>query len=199
MGNPLVTNIMKSNAAIWYAPEAEELPDTNTAAGSLWGGNWARVGYTKVPLTWAIEREDFDLVVEEELLAVDRVALNYNMMFETQLAELTADYFSLLMGGAVTTTAAGPAQVGYERLETGQDFLLTKYVIGFEGVRLVSGSELPFRVYMRRGTFTVNGSLEFSKRNTEYPGIPLQAKMLAASDPANAPLVIERVTALATS
>ena len=37
MGQPTVTNILKSNATAYYAPLGEALPSINLTAGAAWG------------------------------------------------------------------------------------------------------------------------------------------------------------------
>ena len=51
MATPVVANILKTGAVLWNVPTGETVPDeTSVAVGAAWGGNWARVGYTKEPL-----------------------------------------------------------------------------------------------------------------------------------------------------
>ncbi len=201
MSDPVVSNIFKSGAILWYAPAGEALPDeTTVGAGDAWGGNWARLGFTSMPLSCLYEFDEADIEVEEYLAAVDRYKQAEKGTLETKLAELTADYLALVGGGTVTTVAAGAGQVGYEELDIGGVIILTKYIVGFEGIRYdASDNGLPVRVFARRCTMKINGALEFSKRDENYPGIPVQIKALADTDNNGRLFTWQRVTAPATS
>lgn len=202
MSDPVVSNIFKSGAGMWYAPEGEALPDeTSVGAGDAWGGNWARFGFTSMPLSCLYEFDESDIEVEEHLAPVDRVKIGQRATLETKLAEVIADYMALVAGGTVTTVAAGAGQAGYEELDIGEDdeIILTKYTVGFEGIRYdSSGNMLPVRVFIYRCTMRLNGAMEFSKRSDDYPGIPIQIKALADTDNSGRLLKFQRVTAPAT-
>lgn len=199
MGTPTVTNILKSNAVLWYAPVGETLPDeTSIDFNEAWGGNWARVGYTKEPLAMGIEDERAKFNVEEELTPVDERRTMFQPSFETVLAEVTGGYLSLMVGGTVATTAAGAGQKGYEELDFGEEAVITKYAWGFEGLYLdSSGNELPLRVFIINGTAKLNGNLEWSQRNDEYVGMPIRIEALANAG--DSPVKFQRVTAPASS
>lgn len=201
MGQPHVENILKSGAVLWRAPLGEPLPDATTVtAGDGWGGNWERVGYTKTPLVSAYEATDFDIEVEEHLAPIDRRKVSHQARFETTLAEVTGDYLQTSAGGSLTTTAAGPAQAGNEALAVADETLITKYVWGFEGVRHNEDADaLPIRMFFTRATSRLSGTLEFSKKSTDYTGIPLQIKALADPDLNGQLFSWYRVTALPSS
>jgi hypothetical protein len=199
MANPVATNIIKSKAVLWYAPYGEVLPDeTTVAAGAAWGGNWARVGYTKKPTVLVLEEEQYDIEVQELLNSIDRVAIKQTARFETELAEFTPGYVALLIGGTVATTAAGSGQAGYEDLSVASRFLLPKYVFGLEGTRYNSANvELVWRVFFTRSTLKVGGNIEFSQKSTDYAGIPITINSLD-NDTGAAWFRFQRVTAVAT-
>jgi len=148
MADPVVTNILKSGAIAWIAPTGEAFPDeTTVAAGAVWGGQWARLGFTKEPLKLAYEDEEHEIEVEEFLGAVGRKKIGEKAMIETVLSELMADYLKYGMDGAVTTTAAGASQKAFSELLVGNDSEKTVYTIGFEGVRYnASAVALPQRM-----------------------------------------------------
>ncbi len=202
MANPVAANIIKSGAQVWYAPTGETLPDeTSVAFGAAWGGNWARVGYTKAPLTFTYEDERTDITVEEVLAPVLQRRISENAMFETTLAELTATYLKLAAGGqgTVSTTAAGAGQKGYEELTFGDEVIIEEKRWGFEGMYVTAaGVEQPIRVFVYKGVALLNGDLEFSKKTDDYVGIPLQVKALADTDNSNRLWTFQRVTAPAT-
>ncbi len=202
MSNPVVTNIIKSGATCWYAPVGETLPDeTSVAFGAAWGGNWARVGYTKEPLAFTYEDERVDITVEEVLAPVLQRRISEGVAFETVLAELTADYLKLAAGGqgTVSTTAAGAGQKGYEQITFGDEVIIEQKCWGFEGMYVTSaGVEQPIRIFVYKGVAMLNGALEFSKKSDDYIGVPLQVKALADTDNSNRLWTFQRVTAPAT-
>lgn len=181
MGDPVVTNILKSGAIAWIAPVATAFPDETTVnAGASWGGSWTRLGFTKEPLKLAYEDEEHDIEVEEFLAAVGRKKIGEKATLETVLSELIADYLKYGIDGAVTTTAAGAAQKAFSELLAGNDSEKSEYALGFEAVRYSSaGVALPQRIGFYRCTLRLNGELEFSKRSDDHTGVPLQAKALA--------------------
>lgn len=181
MADPVVTNILKSNAVAWIAPVGTAFPDeTTVAAGASWGGSWARWGFTKEPLTLAYESEEHNVQVEEFLGDIDRYKISESAMMETVLSELIADYLTYGMDGAVTVTAAGASQKGYSELLVGNDAIKPEYAIGFESIRYnASGVALPQRIGFYRCTLKLNGELTFSKKNDDHTGVPLQAIALA--------------------
>lgn len=197
MGDPVVGNIFKSGAIVWIAPAGEALPVADTiAAGAAWGGNWSRVGFTKAPVAVKYEDEEHDVDVEEFLSSVDRYKISEKIMVETVLAELTADYLKLGIGGTVTTVAATTELVGKDILEAGNDAIKPKYVVGFEGTYVnAAGVSLPVRFFVHRATVKLNGELTFSKKNGDYTGVPLQVSGLANTASNGRLFKFERVTA----
>lgn len=183
MANPSVTNVLKTGAALWYAPTGESKPDeTSVAYGGSWGGNWARVGYTKEPLTLAYESEEVDVEVEEVLAPIKRFRISESLTVETVLAELTAAYLQLAASNqdTVSETEQGASQDAYEETGLGGEVVLTEKAWGFEGLFIDSdGNEQPVRIFVHKGTAMINGELEFSQKTDDYPGIPIQIKALA--------------------
>lgn len=201
MADPVVSNIFKSGAVCWMAPVGETLPSGDSIAhGVAWGGNWARIGFTKAPVAVKYESEEYEIEVEEFLAPVDRSKISEKIMVETVLAELTGDYLKLGVGGTVTTVAATSLLTGKEVLAAGNDARLTKYVFGFEGTWINANNvELPVRFFIHRATFKLNGELTFSKRNGEYTGIPLQISGLANTADSGRLFKLERITAPKTA
>lgn len=206
MANPVVANIVKSGAVLWYAPFGETKPDeTSVAYGAAWGGNWARVGYTKDPLVIVYEDERHRAEVEEELTAVREWRISESVRFETVLAELTAAYLELARGGdpaEVVSTSAGAGQNAYEELKFGGDAVPNEYAYGFEGTYLnSSGVTFAIRVFIHKGVAKLNGEMTFSKRDDDYTGVPIQINALVdTTQSAGQKLVqFQRVTAAATS
>lgn len=205
MSNPSVTNVIHTGAILWYAPTGEAKPDETTVDfGDAWGGNWARVGYTKAPLTFAYESEEADINTEEELAPIKRFRTSENLTIETTLAELTAAYLQLAAANqdTVTETAAGASQDGYEETGLGGDAVMTEKAFGFECRFIESdGTEQPIRLFVHKATAMINGALEFSQKSDDYPGVPIQIKALTdTTQSAGQKLALfQRVTAEKTS
>jgi hypothetical protein len=182
MSNPDVNNVEHSGATLWVAPAGEAIPDeTSVAYGAAWGGNWVKVGYTKAPWTQAYSSEEAEIEVEEELGAVVRRRIKEELVWETVLAEITAEYVRLAGSeqDAVTTTVAGAAQKAYEYTSLGGDAVMAVKKWGVEMLHLTSGGdEEPIRIFMHRGTAKFNGNLEFSAKSSEAAGIPIQIRAL---------------------
>lgn len=205
MSDPVVENVLKTGAVLWYAPVGEAKPDeTSVAFGAAWGGNWTRVGFTKAPLVMAYTSEEHDVEVEEELAPIDRKRIKENLALETVLAELTAAYLQLAAANqdSVSTTAAGASQKGYEETGLGGEVTLQKYAWGFEGEFVNdNGDSEPVRMFIHKATAVLNGNLEFSQKSTDNVGIPIQIKALADTDQSVGQklALFQRVTEEATS
>lgn len=202
MGAPSAGNILKSGAAMWYAPVGEARPDeTSVAAGAAWGGNWARVGFTKAPLAFKFSQDIWLGQTEEMLGPVAARKIGQSLEMETMLSELTGEYLNLVTGGnsTLTTTAAGAGQVGFEQMPLANDSGIDVLAIGFEGSLWDANNvELPFRVFLDNAIFILNGDLEFSKRNDDYTGVPIRAIALTPTTAATM-FTWQRVTAPATA
>lgn len=174
-----VSDIILGPAKAYYAPVGETLPSENSVSyGAAWGGNWTAFGYTKTPLSFNYTSEEFDAFVEEALGSVKRIKIKEELTIETTLAELTGGNLYFAMGGTLTPTAAGGAQVGKEELTMGGSGVLAEHAFGFEGLYQTStGSQFPIRVFVYRGTVKLNGALEFGK--SDYPGVALQVKAMS--------------------
>lgn len=200
MANPVVANLLRGPAVVWYAPVGEAPPADSVAAGVAWGGNWARLGYTKADLEAEYEAEEQEFEVYEELTPVDRNKTAENLTLETTLAEVTSAYLALGTEGTASTTAPGAGQVGKDELVQGGEAELTKRAWGFEGIYVDSaGTKRPVRVFIWKATSKLNGKLTFGKAAS--PGITLQIKALADTSKAVGQKLfkMQRVTAAATS
>lgn len=196
-----VADILISPATLWYAPVGEALPDETTVEyGDAWGGNWLSVGYTLQPLSISYNQEVFELEVEQISTPVKRTITKETVNFETVLAEFTGTNLELIFGGTLTTTAAGASQRAFQELKSGGRVDLDEYAWGFEGLyKDASNNQFPVRVFIYRGSATLNGQLTFAKG--AGVGIPIQ--IAAQADTAKAVgeqlMVIHKVTAEATS
>jgi hypothetical protein len=175
----VVSDIIVTQASVWYAPVGEANPADTVAAEGDWGGNWVNLGWTATSLSMAVETGEVDIDIQQSLTPVNRVKSAENVMLETTLAEFYLDGIQLAMsGGTVTDTAAGAGQPGKEEFDLGGVATLDKYKWGFEGTYVdEDDTEFPIRVFIHKATVTVNGNLEFGK--AVQTGIPLQIKPLA--------------------
>lgn len=204
MGTPTASNILKTGATLYYAPVGEALPDETTVAlGAAWGGNWERVGYTEDGVTLGYSDTRHRVEVEESLIAVKEVRIAEEMVVETTLAETTAEYLVLLIGGgAVSTTAAGASQKAYEQVGLGNEGTPQEYSIGLEGTFVAAdGVEHPVRWFFDRVTLSLGGEMKYSRRSADHTTLPFRAAVLApvTAGFSGRPFIFQRVTAPASS
>lgn len=174
----VVSDIIISPAKVYYAPTGTAVPADSVAADTAWGGAWVYVGFTKTPLSMKYEYEKFEIEVEQSFAPVDRIKKSETLTLETVLAELNLTNLNLVVDGTVTATAAGAGQVGKEELDAGGVSTLTKRAWGFEGKYVdEDGATFPIRLFIWKGTASMNGDLEFGK--DDYAGISLQIEALA--------------------
>lgn len=178
MGDPVVANIMKSGAVLWFAPLGTAFPPiTTVGAGEAWPAPWERIGFIASPLTLTYDDTRLDIVPDDLLAPLEDWRTGETALLETELAEATAAYIRLFTGGTVTTTAPGVGTAGYEQLDIGGVARVTKYAVGFEGIRYDEDDEpLPQRCLLARASFKSNGKWEYSKRSDSYLKIPIQVK-----------------------
>lgn len=204
MSTPVVANIEHSGARLWVAPVGEANPDeTSVAYGGDWSGNWVRVGFTKAPWTEAYTSEEFDIEAEEHLAAIKRRRVREELVWETVLAEIAAEYRQLAASNqdAITEVGAGAGQDGYEETGFGDVSLLIEKKWGVEMLHVEAGGTLqPIRIFMHKGTAMTNGNLQFSRKTTEYPGIPIQIKALTLTTESEGQrlCLFQRITAQAS-
>lgn len=196
-----VTDILVTPASIWRAPVSEPLPDESTVAyGAAWGGNWANLGYTLEPVSLGYETETFKLMVEQLTAPVRAVRQEETVTIETVLAEITGANLALVLDGTTTPTSAGVNQVAYDRILAGGSVSLSEYAWGFEGFRLgANNARLPVRVFIYRGSATLNGQLTFAK--SAGVGIPIRIEAMPDTTRAAGQQIIEihNVTAAPTT
>ena len=172
-------DIIIGPARIFSAPIGTALPADSVAYGATWASpvGWEEIALTKTPLTMNRDLSTTDVMVEQSTLPVKRVATEEKVSFETTLAELTADLLKLAMGGTVTDTAAGAAQVGKEELVSGGSAILAERTWAVEGVyTTTAGVNFPIRLQIYRATAVLNGELSFGKEDSA--GIPLKIDAL---------------------
>ena len=183
MADPVVANLIKTGAALWYAPLGEALPDeTSIGFGDDWSGNWARVGFTNAPLKLLYEDERHEINVEEHLAKVKDFRISEKATMETVLAEMETDYIGLLVDQTTTATAGGASQKAFDALDVGGNVVVAQYAIGIEGFRFDTEAtpvQQPVRAFFPIGSFRPNGEIEFSKRADSYVNIPIKIEGFA--------------------
>jgi hypothetical protein len=198
-----VADILVSPVNLYQSAVATALPDETTVAfGAAWGAGWTSLGYTTAPLALKYDTSLFELEVEQVTSPIKGQKTKETMSFETTLAELTAANLKLAIGSTstITTTAAGASQHGFEEVNMGGEAILPEYQFGFEGYTLdASNRQLPIRIFIYRATFSLGGSLEFSKKSAA--GIPIKITAWADTSKTIGQQVfkLQRVTAWKTS
>lgn len=177
-----IKDILLTPATIWYAPVGETPPDPNAVGyGDEWGGNWVNLGYTTSPLAISVNRETYEVSVEQLAVPVKELVTGESATFETTLAEFTGDNMLLAFGGELTETVPGVDQVGMTELETGGETTLQVYAFGFEGLHQDDlNNKFPVRIFVYRANPVLNGQLQFAKN--KEAGIPLQIKAKPDTD-----------------
>lgn len=182
MSDPVVGNIEHSGAVLWVSAVGVAIPNkTSIDFGDAWGASWTRVGFTKAPWTEAYTSEEYDIEAEEHLGVLKRRRIREGLVWETVLAEITADYRQLAASNqdAVTPVVRDATHDASESTGFGDVPILVEKQWGVEMLHIESGgNQQPIRIIMWKGTAMTNGNLQFSKKTTEYPGIPIQIKGL---------------------
>lgn len=191
-----VSDLIVSPAKVYYAATGTTLPDESLAYGGSWPTGWTAVAETSAPLTINYNYDSLDYDIQESIAPVGRKKTKETLTAETVLAGITLTNLALMMGGTVTTTAAGAGQHGYEYLKGGDITTLAQKAWGFEG-QTEDGQ--PVRIVIYKATAIAGGRLEFGKATQS--GIPLQLSALAdMSKSAGERLYyVERVTAEPTA
>ncbi len=195
-----IADILLTGATVWHAPVGEALPADSTAYGAALGGNWVSVGYTTSPLTLSIDRELYEVMVEQLSTPVKRSVVKDSAVFESTLAEFTGENLALAFnGGTVTPTSAGAEQVAKTELEWGGSTSLDSYAWCFEGeYKDASNNSFPVRIFVYTGECVLNGQLSFAKN--KEAGIPIQITCQpdTTKDTGKQILKIQKVTGAAT-
>lgn len=204
-----VTDILLAGADLWYAPVGEALPDPSTIGpGDDWGGNWISLGVMSAPLTLIEETEVTDHLKNSALAVVKRSRKSQLFSFQSALDEINATHEALVRGydpaNVVTTTAAGPAQIGMDLFDPnsggGCGRNIAEWQLGAEGILCTPTDDLAFhRVFIEKGNFMPDGDLVFDGQGDgvvlpfvfKSLWVPAHAKGLAYK--------LQRMTAVATA
>jgi hypothetical protein len=185
------TDILLAPATIYRSATGVALPDeTAVAYGAAWGEGWTNLGYTLQPLSVNLEVQKLRVFVEQLTNAVKSKITEKTLMFESVLAEFTGDNVAMAFGGTNEDTPAAVGQVGFSEVNMGGETGQTTYQWGFEGfLQLDNGVQLPVRIFLYRGTCTMNGQLQFSK--AAAVGIPIQIESEADTSKATGSQLIK--------
>lgn len=194
--------VLVSEGNILYAPLATALPDETTVA---WGAydswtSWTHFGYTTEPISFNYSYEEFSVDVQQSTSPLKRRKTSETMEISTTLAQFNGDVLALVTGGTNTDTAAGASQKAFSRVTGGGDTNLPEYMFAVEGYRVDDvGTKQPVRIFLYKGTITVNGDIPFDKAGVT--GLPITITGLTDPDRAIGANLFEAqiVTAAATS
>lgn len=174
----VVTDIVMTSAKVFVGTLAATLPADTVAVDGAWPAGWTAIGFTKTPLKATYDYDIGDVMIEQDLAAVDRRKVKESLTLETVLAEFSADNLNYSWDGTVTPTAAGVGQPGKEEISIGGVATLTKRQWGFEGSYIdEDGTNFPIRVFVWKATASAGAAMEMGK--ADYMGIPLKVSALA--------------------
>lgn len=189
-------NIIASAAKVWVAPVGTAYPDeTTVAAGANWV-SWTNLGYTLEPVSLEMSQETFDLFVQQLSAPVRTQRTSVTPTITTTLAEVVGANLQYALDAALTTTAAGAGQKGFDEVKvSGENTDVSLWAVGIEGVRIHNtNAKLPVRMFFPRASIVMSGAMAFGKGAAV--GIPITIKGFAADN--GDVLVIHNVTAPAS-
>jgi hypothetical protein len=159
------SSVLVAEAAVLYAPTGTGLPDETDVAWNTFGSwtGWTMLGYTTTATTLNYSYETFEVDVQQSLAPILQRKINERANISGSLAQFEGAILAVLLQGTNTTTAAGASQKGWDRVVTGGDPSLTERMFALEGWKLVAGVRQPVRVFLYRGTITMNGDVPWDK------------------------------------
>lgn len=172
-------NILVGYAKIWYAPVGTAFPDETTIGyGTAWGGAWTYLGDTLEPLELAVDRETFEVEIQQSNSPVKQSITKQTINLNTTLAEHTVVNLQLAFLGTASSTASGSGQKPYSQLAFGGETAPDVYAWGFEVLYQTSANvNEPVRYLFWKGSLSLNGNISFDKGAAA--GIPVSIIMLA--------------------
>ncbi len=175
-------DVLVTPGTVLYAPKGTALPDESTVEYNSyvdWTG-WTLLGYTTEPANFSYSYETFDVEVQQSASPIKTSKTTETLTLSFTLAQFDPDILALVMDGAATNTAAGPGQKAFSEVKAGGDTQLTEYAFALEGYRTdLAGTKQPVRVFLHRGSLTMNGDISFDKAGVTQ--IPCQVTALADS------------------
>lgn len=194
-------DILIGYARLWLAPVGEAFPDETTIDyGDAWGGNWAYVGDTLEPLVVALERNIVSVEIQQATTPVKESIVSMVPSLQTTVAVHSMTLLNQILGGTLTTTAAGASQKGWQRLQYGGEADIDYFAVGFEALYKTSlNVQEPVRYLYWKGSLTLNGNINFDKGAPT--GIPINITILTDTSQASGMQLgeIHYITAEATA
>lgn len=171
-------DILIGYAKVWLAPVGEAFPDeTSIDYGDAWGGNWEYIGDTLEPLVVAVERNVVAVEIQQATTPVKESITSMVPSLQTTVAVHSMDLLNKVLGGTLTTTAAGAGQKAWQRLQFGGEADIDYFAVGFEALYKTSGNvQEPVRYLFWKGSLTLNGNINFDKGAPT--GIPINITIL---------------------
>jgi hypothetical protein len=195
-------SVLVAEAAVLYAPLNTALPDETTVAWNTFAGwtGWTMLGYTTQASTFSYSYDVFEVDVQQSLAPIKRRKTSETATISTALAQFEGEILALVLSGTNTNTAAGASQKGWSRVVTGGDPALDEYMFALEGWREDSGgNKQPVRIFVYRGTITVNGDIPFDKNAVTSVPVTINALADAGKSVGAQLMEIHIVTAPASS
>jgi hypothetical protein len=191
----VVSDLILTEAELYYAPVGTALPADTVAAGGDWGNTWISVGFTTAPFKLVYDYETKEPNVQQALGPLKRYKIGESAGIETMIGELSLSLLPLAWTGSVTATAAGSGQPGKETYEVGGSKFLQEYTWAAEGTYVdEDGATFPIRVQIYKATAESGGELEFDKE--EYTGTALKLAALEDTSKAKGKRLIQIVKIL---
>lgn len=129
-------NVLTGMAALRLAPydptTPAELPANTVALGGTWSSPWVAAGATMEGVSFQYSRDTDEIVIEEQMTAVDERTKSLSFTVEVELAEDTLQTMRWAYGGGtITTTAAAAGTPGTSQLVIADE--MEDLAIGLEG------------------------------------------------------------------
>lgn len=172
-------DIVIGYAKIYYSAVGTSLPDETTVAyGGSWPVGWSYLGDTTEPLTMAVDREVFDVEIQQSNSPVKQSITKQNITLKTTLAEHTITTLQLVFLGTASSTASGSGQKPYSQLIFGGETSPAIYQWGFEALYQTStNANEPLRYFFWKGSVSLDGDIPFDKG--AVAGVPVMITVLA--------------------
>lgn len=172
-------DIVIGYAKIWYAPVGEAFPDeTSVAYGASLGGNWKYLGDTTEPATLNVDRNVFQVEIQQSNVPVKESITKQTLALKTTLAEHTITHLQLAFLGTASSTPSGSGQKPYSQLQFGGETNPAYYAWVLEALYQTSGNvNEPIRYMFWKGSLTLDGNIPFDKG--AVAGIPINITVLA--------------------
>jgi len=176
-------DVLVTPANVLYAPVGTALPDESTVEYNSYGdwSGFTLLGYTTSPTSFTYGYETFDVEVQQSAAPIKSSKTNETLTLSFTLAQFDPDILALVLDGTANDTAAGPGQKAFSQVDAGGDTQLSEYMFAIEAYRTEPGTGIkqPVRIFVYRGSLSVNGDISFDKGGVTQ--VPCQVTALADS------------------